>query len=126
MVRGLRFLFPAFLGLSGLERLFGKTLARPLQAACRWAYLRWGQTLGIHLTSKDADKATLHLSSAIRQSRAPGNTCLSAVRDGATGAMTGPIKQSNGCGAVMPTASIGLIDQLSPELAMALGDAAGR
>jgi ADP-ribosylglycohydrolase len=36
-----------------------------------------------------------------------------------------PINQSKGCGAVMRTAPIGLIDGTTPELAMALGDAAG-
>lgn len=108
-----------------LPALFAETLARPLQAACRQAYLRWGTTQGVNLTNKDADKATLHLSPAMRQSRAPGNTCLSAVRAGATGTVMSPINQSKGCGAVMRTAPIGLIDKLSPELVMALGDAAG-
>ena len=108
-----------------LPPLFGETLARPLQAACRRAYLRWGTTQGIHAAGKDADNATLHLSPAMRQSRAPGNTCLSAVRAGATGTVMSPDNQSKGCGAVMRTAPIGLIEQISPELAMALGDAAG-
>lgn len=108
-----------------LPPLYGETLARPLQAACRRAYLRWGQTQGAHPASRDADTATLHFSPAMRQSRAPGNTCLSAVRAGATGTPTNPINHSKGCGAVMRTAPIGLIDGISPELAMALGDAAG-
>lgn len=108
-----------------LPALFAETLARPLLAACRRAYLRWGQTQGIHATSKDDDKAALHLSPAMRESRAPGNTCLSAVRAGAAGTTLLPINQSKGCGAVMRTAPMGLIEGASPELAMALGDAAG-
>jgi ADP-ribosylglycohydrolase/protein-tyrosine phosphatase len=108
-----------------LPSLFNETLMRPMQAACRRAYLRWGITQGIAAPIKDADGAALHLSPAMRQSRAPGNTCLSAVRAGATGTTTSPINQSKGCGAVMRTAPIGLIDGATPELAMALGDAAG-
>lgn len=108
-----------------LPPLFAETLARPLQAACRRAYLRWGITQGINPTLKDTDPATLHVSPTMRQSRAPGNTCLSAVRAGATGTMMSPDNHSKGCGAVMRTAPIGLIEKISPELAMALGDAAG-
>lgn len=108
-----------------LPPLFGETLARPLQAACRRAYLRWGSTQGIKPATKDADLAPLQLSPAMRQLRAPGNTCLAAVRSGASGTTLLPINQSKGCGAVMRTAPIGLIEGATPELAMALGDAAG-
>ncbi len=108
-----------------LPALYGETLMRPFQAACRRAYLRWGITQGIHPSLKDADEATLHFSPTLRQLRAPGNTCLSAVRAGATGTPVSPINQSKGCGAVMRTAPIGLIGGARPELAMALGDAAG-
>lgn len=111
-----------------LPPLFNETLMRPFQAACRRAYLRWGSTQGIAPSlqgANAADQASLHLSPAMRQRRAPGNTCLSAVRAGANGTTMKPINQSKGCGAVMRTAPIGLIDGVSPELAMALGDAAG-
>lgn len=108
-----------------LPSLFDETLMRPFQAACRRAYLRWGITQGIHSSLKDTDEASLHFSAALRQLRAPGNTCLSAVRAGATGTAMHPINPSKGCGAVMRTAPIGLIQGVSPELAMALGDAAG-
>lgn len=108
-----------------LPALFNETLMRPFQAACRRAYLRWGSTQGLPSAPHDADEATLHLSPTMRQRRAPGNTCLSAVRAGASGTPMSPINRSKGCGAVMRTAPIGLIDGVSPELAMALGDAAG-
>jgi ADP-ribosylglycohydrolase len=61
----------------------------------------------------------------MRQRRAPGNTCLSAVRAGANGSTSQAINTSKGCGAVMRTAPIGLVQGLNPELAMALGNAAG-
>ena len=46
----------------------------------------------------------------MRQLRAPGNTCLSAVRAGVTGTVMHAINPSKGCGAVMRTAPIGLIE----------------
>lgn len=108
-----------------LPALYGETLARPLQAAFRRAYLRWGMTQGIACSQQDSGEGSLHLSPALRQLRAPGNTCLSAVRAGAGGTPAHPINDSKGCGAVMRTAPLGLIEGVSPALAMALGDAAG-
>ena len=43
-----------------------------------------------------------------RQSRAPGNTCLSALRSGKMGTLDAPLNQSKGCGGVMRTAPVGL------------------
>lgn len=40
--------------------------------------------------------------------RAPGNTCLSAIRQGANGSTVHPINTSKGCGGVMRVAPIGL------------------
>lgn len=40
--------------------------------------------------------------------RAPGNTCLSALRSGKTGSVEEPINSSKGCGGVMRVAPIGL------------------
>ena len=40
--------------------------------------------------------------------RAPGNTCLAAIRDGCRGRMDSPINTSKGCGGVMRVAPIGL------------------
>lgn len=40
--------------------------------------------------------------------RAPGNTCLSAIGNGAGGTIDEPINQSKGCGGVMRVAPIGL------------------
>lgn len=42
--------------------------------------------------------------------RAPGNTCLSAIMEGASGSIAHPINQSKGCGGVMRVAPIGLYD----------------
>ena len=40
--------------------------------------------------------------------RAPGNTCLTAIENGANGTIDEPINQSKGCGGVMRVAPIGL------------------
>lgn len=40
--------------------------------------------------------------------RAPGNTCLSAIRDGCCGTPEKPINDSKGCGGVMRVAPVGL------------------
>lgn len=111
-----------------MPALFHETLMRPFQTACRRAYLRWGSTQGVTPADPAAlstDQTTLHQSPAMRQWRAPGNTCLSAVRAGASGSTSHAINTSKGCGAVMRTTPIGLVQGLSPELAMALGNAAG-
>jgi ADP-ribosyl-[dinitrogen reductase] hydrolase len=52
--------------------------------------------------------------------RAPGNTCLSALRAGGRGMIGKPINDSKGCGGVMRVAPIGLVRQLSPEEAFRL------
>lgn len=41
--------------------------------------------------------------------RAPGNTCLSAISQGANGTMENPLNNSCGCGGVMRVAPIGLV-----------------
>ena len=45
---------------------------------------------------------------ALFSTRAPGMTCLSAIRQGAGGTLEQPINQSKGCGGVMRVAPIGL------------------
>ncbi len=43
-----------------------------------------------------------------KQRRAPGNTCLAALRSGKMGTIKEPINNSKGCGGVMRTAPVGL------------------
>ena len=100
-------------------------LLRPFMAACQQAHLRWGNTQGVRAIDLSRDGSLLYQSPAMRRRRAPGNTCLSAVRAGALGTREHPINDSNGCGAVMRTAPIGLVQSASPELALALGCMAG-
>jgi ADP-ribosylglycohydrolase len=106
---------------------YGDSMLRPFQSACQHAYLRWGDSQGVPVPDlyDDGEAAQLYLSPAMRKRQAPGNTCLSAVRAGALGTTQFPINQSKGCGAVMRTAPIGLMQGSSPALAMELGNTAG-
>ena len=53
--------------------------------------------------------------------RAPGNTCTSATRKGAHGTPTDPINNSKGCGGVMRSAPMGLIESWTPRQAFDMG-----
>ena len=53
--------------------------------------------------------------------RAPGTTCLSAIRSGAHGTPTEPINHSKGCGGVMRSAPLGFVKAWSPEKAFDMG-----
>ena len=54
-------------------------------------------------------------------SRAPGNTCLSAIRGNKPGSIATPINNSAGCGGVMRVAPAGLMYKDNPELAFKVG-----
>jgi ADP-ribosylglycohydrolase len=45
----------------------------------------------------------------MRHARAPGTTCLAALRQGGRGTVEHPINDSKGCGGVMRTAPIGFL-----------------
>ena len=73
------------------------------------SYLRW-------LATQDGEGATdvpldgwLVEHRALWAKRAPGATCLSALRSGRMGAPGSPINESKGCGGVMRAAPVGLL-----------------
>lgn len=76
------------------------------------AYLRW-------LSTQDERSAFPHFESALDgwllehealfARRAPGNTCLAALRSDRMGSMDDPINGSKGCGGVMRVAPVGLL-----------------
>lgn len=124
------------LALPGQGELLTADALPALAAACRSAYLRWGATQGIQGVCQGAGiggaadgatgpQASLQYSPAMRHLRAPGNTCLSAIRAGAAGTLQQPINDSKGCGGVMRTAPIGLMRGAAPALALRLGCMAG-
>jgi ADP-ribosylglycohydrolase len=77
------------------------------------AYLRWLKTQGVEQAQMDVYEldlceAWLSQHSELHHRRAPGNTCLSALRSGYAGSHKKPINNSKGCGGVMRVAPIGL------------------
>jgi ADP-ribosylglycohydrolase len=89
----------------------------------RRAYLDWLDTQQGGGATK-AYGGALAQSAVLRHPRAPGNTCLSALRAGGHGTVEAPINHSKGCGGVMRTAPIGLVRTWDAERCFRLGCAA--
>jgi len=77
----------------------------------RLSYLDWLGTQNSMPTGKGSI-GTLAKSAALRVRRAPGNTCLSALRGGGKGSIEIKVNDSKGCGAVMRTAPIGFLQNI--------------
>ena len=73
------------------------------------AYLCWLQTQGIPAQSRWSELSVLLPDPDMNHPRAPGNTCLSALRSGNMGTLERPVNHSKGCGGVMRTAPCGLM-----------------
>jgi len=72
------------------------------------AYQRWLVTQGYNTgILKELDGLLINVSE-LHQQRAPGNTCLSALKSGKMGTIEQPINNSKGCGGVMRVAPVGL------------------
>jgi ADP-ribosylglycohydrolase/protein-tyrosine phosphatase len=84
----------------------------PIVDGIRQAYLEWYRTQTGRRPG-GAKKAAVGLlaHSAMWQSRAPGNTCLSALQAGGRGTPEEPINDSKGCGGVMRTAPLGFLGE---------------
>ena len=84
----------------------------------RRAYFRWLSTQGEPWPDPDwpMDDGPGWLVSVpeLNQRRAPGSTCLGALRDGAHGEIGRRVNDSKGCGGVMRVAPIGLGDVTDP------------
>ena len=75
----------------------------------RRAYLDWLKTQEQDApSSKESREALLRAVPELYSRRAPGNTCLNALRAGGNGTPETPINHSKGCGGVMRVAPIGL------------------
>ena len=75
------------------------------------AYLRWLATQNIKSAHENYDVSQngwLLTVKELHARRAPGNTCLSALRSGRMGAIKEPINDGKGCGGVMRAAPVGL------------------
>lgn len=80
------------------------------------AYLRWLHTQGVPwrtagrtFAHSDAPDGWLVTVSELHSQRAPGNTCLSALKSDRFGSIEHPINDSMGCGGVMRAAPAALI-----------------
>jgi ADP-ribosylglycohydrolase len=82
-------------------------------AVVRRAYVRWLRTQGEGEFSDpefpDEPSGWLVGEPVLNHRRAPGTTCLSALRSGGWGSPERPINDSKGCGGVMRAAPVGLV-----------------
>lgn len=92
------------------------------------SYLRWLHTQGERLDYGQKNKAMVHTQNgwliqqqALFKRRAPGNSCLSALKSGNVGTISAPINNSKGCGGIMRMAPVGLIFKGDPEKSFATG-----
>ena len=74
----------------------------------REAYLDWLGTQGRAPNDREP-KGRLARCDVMRHARAPGTTCLAALRQGGRGTVERPINDSKGCGGVMRTAPLGFL-----------------
>lgn len=83
-----------------------KGIAPPFKDAIYLAYLDWLETQ----TGKKNEKTISWIKKVpeLKEKRAPGNTCISALLSGKMGTFEEPINHSKGCGTVMRIAPIGL------------------
>lgn len=113
----------------GLLRSWHRATRRGIWGAystiCYQSYLRWLKT------QEDwyGDKALLNLQldgwlineRFLYKRRAPGATCLSALRTGNPGTIENPINNSKGCGGIMRIAPVGLLFYSDPAKAFKIG-----
>jgi ADP-ribosylglycohydrolase len=91
-----------------------------LQTLFHQSYMRW-----LH-TQNEAIAPALRTGWLLRQKglfqqKAPGQTCLEALRSGKIGTRNYPLNESKGCGGVMRVAPIGLYFWQDPEKAFRIG-----
>jgi len=84
----------------------------PVVEAIRQTYLDWYRTQNGHWNYGDLRQEVGFLRHEVLwRARAPGTTCLSALRAGGHGSAEKPINDSKGCGGVMRTAPIGFLGE---------------
>lgn len=80
----------------------------------RHAYLDWYDTQLGQQSASSVLHGRLAARPAMRVKRAPGNTCLLALKSGGQGSIERRINQSKGCGGVMRTAPLGFLQGMDP------------
>lgn len=82
-----------------------------------YSYKRWLMTQDSSV-ARDGDVSWLMDIPELYSRRAPGNSCLSALRSHDQGSVKEPINNSKGCGGVMRIAPVGLIPDLEESFEM--------
>lgn len=83
------------------------------------AYIRWLHTQrerSAHIWSAEEMDGWLYSLPELHHRRAPGNTCLAALRSADMGALDRRLNDSKGCGTVMRIAPVGLVRSHDPFL----------
>lgn len=100
--------------LRAITRQRNKGICHPASVIYH-AYIRWLHTQGDRSRSRVAQDKPEGMDDwligvkGLHSRRAPGNTCLSALRGEEMGGMQRPLNNSKGCGGVMRVAPIGLV-----------------
>ncbi|GEM_PF-93607 len=87
----------------------GEPTSSVLLDEVRHAYLDWYDTQLGKQSASSVLHGSLAARPALRVKRAPGNTCLSALKSGGQGSIERRINKSKGCGGVMRTAPLGFL-----------------
>lgn len=107
-------LFTATGILHGSTRASLRGIAGHPSMYVRMAYLDWLKTQDPSFEG-NPEVTWLLAVPELHRRMAPGNTCLSALKDGGTGSTEQPINDSKGCGGVMRVAPVGLYFGRRPE-----------
>ncbi len=110
--------------LRAQHRAMLKGIGGALNKITYQSYLRWLYTQdhefdeeGIEIDASKLGEGWLLKQKTLYQRRAPGNTCLTALRSGVVGTIRNPINDSKGCGTLMRVAPVGLMFYGDNELA---------
>jgi len=109
-------LFTAEALLRAEHRAMLRGIGGALNTIAWHSYLRWLYTQKIifDIESLEKDgfillKGWLVKQKSLYKQRAPGNTCISALKSGIAGSIDMPINNSKGCGTIMRVAPVGLM-----------------
>jgi ADP-ribosylglycohydrolase len=104
--------------IRALNRASARGIAPGWSTIFRGAYWRWLRTQGYWPNNDDATQeyliSWLTEVPELKMQRAPGNTCLNALRSGKLGTPENPINDRKGCGGVMRVAPVGLVGLEDP------------
>lgn len=102
--------------LKAIDEKFDPQKAPQIEDMYR-SFLDWYITQTETFSSDNAKRGWLAGSIGLYQRKAPGDTCLSALKSGKIGTVQNPINRSKGSGGVMRVAPIGLLYHKNPNLA---------